>query len=619
MKSIILAINAKYVHTALAPWCLLAAVRAHNAHADGRLGDAEADTLIAEPEVVESHINRPAEEILAAIVEARPDILAISCYIWNISLVERLAAELRRRLPECILILGGPEVSHNALERLEALPMVSYIICGEGEKAFVRLLCLLQRGLAGAEEGCQTQARAHATAEKTLAAIPGLAWRRGGKALQNPIRAESGAPPSPLLPEYLDRLTGRMAYLETSRGCPFRCSFCLSGQSAQACYFDLDEAKRGLLLLAGACPKVVKLVDRTSNSRVARCREFIRFILECRADGRIPAGVCYHMEVAADLFDRQSIDLLRSAPPGLFQLEIGLQSFNEHTLAAVGRKTNLARVSENTRLLRENNNIHLHLDLLVGLPEEGLASLAQSFDQAFALSPHMLQLGFLKLIHGSSLREQSRALGIEYEPAPPYRVRLTPWISEDEMDQLALCEDALNRLYNSGRFPRTCRYLLSEKHGLSPFTFFYTAGRFIGKSAGVPLDAYIARILDFGADLAVADPEALRDCLVMDWLATNPVGVLPLCLKRADLLNRRVARALEARYPRAKPDSQATQAAPSAQEATTVKTAQVTKRPFGFGLLYGACTTKVAVADYRFPRPILGDYPLAVVDAEKLC
>ncbi|MCL1805119.1 MAG: DUF4080 domain-containing protein [Clostridiales bacterium] len=676
VKTLILAINAKYIHSALAPWYLKAAVRAYNKAPDGSgeggHGSSDSDgsggcgssdsggfgglagsfcvstagpaSAIPEPEILETNINRPYEEILDGIVSVGPDILAVSCYIWNISLVGRLLDGVSRRLPDCVVILGGPEVSYNAAERLESLPMADYVVCGEGEGPFVRLLADLCReggappaAYAGPEGGGAHEAtvrqRESRRLHSCLAAIPGLAWRLEGKVVLNPVTdaptppapptmppeptapptppSAPTEPPDPYLPEYMAGLAGRIAYLETSRGCPFSCGFCLSGRSETIRFFDMERAKRDLVKLANTGSKTVKLVDRTFNCHPGRAGEIIRFLLESRASGAVPPSVCFHFEVAADLFDRATVDLLRGAPAGLFQLEIGLQSFQARTLEAVGRSTDFDRFRENFLLLREMNNIHLHLDLIAGLPGEDEATFRDSFDQAFGLAPHMLQLGFLKLLHGSRLREQSEGYGIVYDTRPPYRVRRTSSIGEEGLATLALCEDALSRLYNSGRFPTTLGYLLALENlslgsrpkdtgDASPCAFFTAVGSFIGSSAGMPLESYISEVMRFGESRLGADHETLRDSLVIDWLQTNHVGVLPLCLQRKDPLSAKVERALERGYKNAP-------AAP----------ALGTRRPYGFGLLYSG-RSRVALADYRQARPHLGNYPLRIVEAEEL-
>ena len=719
MKTIILAINAKYVHAALAPWYLRAAVRERNAREAFRAGcDAEHQTgkvpahqeiragyvpihqeiraggeprqqeiwaadggprqqeiqaagedpilqeiraaggeprhqeiqaadetprhredsagdctfaspltgatagipidleeaeigVLEEPEILEANINQPIEGLLSEILKRRPAVLAIGCYIWNIVFIEKLLVRLEEEAAACVLILGGPEVSYNGEERLAMLRMVDFIICGEGEPSFVPLLSYLQWiGQAVGGEGTKLKEilRHHAGMPKEsqqrlpvgaafgaepLRCIPGLVWRAGGAVEQNPAYAGEGEPPDPYLPEFFTQIAGRIAYLETSRGCPFHCGFCLSGGPGHVRFFDMGKAKHRLVQLANAGVATVKLVDRTFNCHSLRCRELIRFLLEGRASGLIPQGVCFHFEVAGDLFDDETISLLEKAPAGLFQLEIGLQSFHEDVLEAVGRKTDIKRMKRNVMRLRKPNHIHLHLDLIAGLPEESFAAFGDSFDQAFALRPHMLQLGFLKLLHGSRLRDRHQAYGIEFDGQAPYRVRRTDWLSEAEMAEITHCEDALKRLYNSGRFPKTCAYLLGFYP--SPFEMFTAIGKGIGHSAGMPLETYIAKLLVFGEGMEGVDREALRDCLVLDWLATNHSGVLPLSLQKRDPMEAKVGKALERQFGgKKKPPGLGT------------------RRAYGFALLYGTGKTRLAIAEYGQPRPYLGNYPLRI-------
>ncbi|MEL7624188.1 MAG: DUF4080 domain-containing protein [Clostridiales bacterium] len=555
--------------------------------------------LLAEPEILETNINRPAAEILKEIQQRQPELLAICCYIWNMTLVEELLAELPRLLPDCFIVLGGPEVSFNARERLNQLPMVDYVICGEGEGSFVELLSLLTGRIGRTGHIGYAKAGLEAAA---LAAIPGLTWRKEGIALQNPIKEAKEEPPDPFLPEYMEQVAGRMVYVETTRGCPFSCGFCLSGRRGNVRYFDLNKAKENLLKLAGSGSRTIKLVDRTFNCHPARSREIIRFLLVGRNSGQIPPDICFHFEVAADLFDGETIELLKEAPQGLFQMEVGLQSFQEKTLTAVSRKTDLRKVKENFRQLRKGNNIHLHLDLIAGLPEEDYETFGHSFDQAFDLQPHMLQLGFLKLLHGSRLRKQSLQHGVEFDPRPPYTVRRTNWLNESDLAALQLCEDALDRLYNSGRFPATLNYLLAASQS-RPFQLFSDIGCFIGSSVGMALENYIGAILEFGERLPGVKKAILRDCLVMDWLQTNHVGLLPRCLQIEDPLNGQVGRILERL---------------DKEKGVRHNPALGTRRRYGFGLLYGREQVQVALADYRRPRPFLGNYPIKILNINEI-
>ncbi|MCL1849323.1 MAG: DUF4080 domain-containing protein, partial [Clostridiales bacterium] len=395
-----------------------------------------------------------------------------------------------------------------------------------------------------------------------------------------------------------------IASVDGARGRPFKCAHGLPGRGGGVRYFAMDAVKEELIKLANSGAKTVKFVDRTFNSHHERCMSIFRFLMDARDKGDIPSGVCFHFEVAADFFHQDTIALLREAPAGLFQMEAGLQSFHEPTLEMIGRKQDLDRIRENIRQLREMETIHLHLDLIAGLPGEGFETFGRSFDQAYSLSPHVLQLGFLKLLHGSRLREESRRYGIEYDPLPPYQVTRTDWISEAELARLALCEDALNRLHNSGRFPETCAYLIrccAFAGTPAPFRLFTEIGGYIGDSGGMALETYIGGILDFGGSIPEVDKETLRDSLVIDWLQTNPVGVLPHCLQREDKRNAQVGRALAYAF-----------------RKDTRPPDLGTRRMYGFGLLYGEGRTRVALADYRKPRAPLQCYPLRILEFDAL-
>ena len=606
MKALIVALNAKYVHASLAPWYLKGAAREAGLMEEGW-----------QVEILESNINRPAAETADRILEAKPDLLAFCCYIWNMNRIEEILGELEGRLSDCRILLGGPEVSFDAPERLgePGLKTVDFILCGEGEESFPLLLKIIAAGNGKEAAGEPKPWR------DFYAQVPGLCYRRRGKIEANPVREPAADPPDPYSPEFLEQLNGRIVYLETSRGCPFRCGFCLSGRPGNTRFFDLERAKRQILLLANSGSRTIKLVDRTFNCQPRRAAEVIAFILEhsaAKAPGpegqreegkRIPPGVCFHLEVAADLFTEETLALLAQAPQGLFQLEIGLQSFREETLAAVSRRTDLVRVEENFRRLASFGNMHLHLDLIAGLPGEDLASFADSFDRAFALRPHMLQLGFLKLLRGSRLRAEAEATGTDFEERPPYTVRSTPWLTAAELEELKLCEDALDRLYNSGRFPRTVEYLLTAS-GLRPFELFFRFGHYVGRAVGIALEQYVSRIYSFGCGLAGTDRDRLRDALVQDWLADNNTGRLPQALQIPDMRYRQVSLALE-RLAAARQ-----KAAFREKNALRLKDS---RRSYGFGLLYGGGRVLAAVADYRQPRAFLGGYPLRLVATDAIC
>jgi radical SAM superfamily enzyme YgiQ (UPF0313 family) len=485
MRTLLISLNSKYVHSSLAVWYL-----------------KQSAAEFSDVTILEGTVNQPAEDIVSNIVRRKPDVLAFSCYIWNISFIRFLLPLIREALPSVRIVLGGPEVSCNPKEILTENPDVDFVITGEGEVPFPLLLNAL-----------------HQNAD--VSDVPGLFFRDRGGIRCGPPAPPLSEPPSPYSKEYMDALGGRIAYLETSRGCPFSCAFCLSGLSGREVrFFDMDRAKANILLLANSGCQTVKLVDRTFNCNPKRAFELFDFIIQ-NAHSAIPAGVRFHFEVAADLFDEQTLRLLFAAPPGLIQLEAGLQSFNPDTLKAVVRKTDINKAEENIRKIIYAGNIHLHADLIAGLPKEDLASFASSFDRAFALRPHMLQLGFLKMLHGSDLRRRAQEMEYRYSQKPPYEVKSNPWLSEGDMRLLRCAEYALNKLYNSGRFSLTLAYLL-EASGIRPFGLFLGVGKtllHIPLPERRSLDAFTRQAYGYFLTLPGVGQKKLRDALVCDRIA----------------------------------------------------------------------------------------------------
>ncbi|MDO5601593.1 MAG: DUF4080 domain-containing protein [Oscillospiraceae bacterium] len=558
LDAAICCLSAKYVHASLAPWCLLAGVRAY---APG-----------LRVKVVESTVNRPLEETAKTLEALAPRAVAFCCYIWNIGALKKLLPEVRRRLPGAAIVLGGPEVSYRPVEALAELPEADYILCGEGEKPFPLFLKAL-RG------------------EGAFSEVPGLC-AKGDSTAPTPYIGED-EPPSPYTREYFEALGGRIAYLETSRGCPYRCAFCLSGRCGGVRFFSLQRAKSEMLALAQSGAQTVKLVDRTFNCNRARAKELWRFVIDQQGKG-VPPGVCFHFEIAGDILDEESIEILNAAPPGSIQLEIGMQSFYPPTLEAVRRRTDCARLCENIRRLVKPGNLHIHIDLIAGLPYEGLAEFRESFDTGYQLGSHMLQLGFLKLLPGSELREKAEEYGLEYEQEAPYEVTRTRWLDETELALLHGVEAAAERLCNSGRFLRTLTYVLGQS-GLSPFCLFEGLAKAAGCAAGVSLDAYTALAKSYFETLPGVEPERLRDELVLDRLASAPGGRLPPCLYKKDPRLKKAALWLQAgAWPR--------------------------KRGMmrGIALLYGRGALAAVDYDPALRNPVTGRWPVKLFTGEEI-
>jgi len=502
LKVVISTLNSKYIHSSLAPWCLSAGVATY------------CDIAIS-AEVVEGTINEKLKNVADRIISQHPQVIGFSCYIWNIAKTKELITLVNNQLPSAIIVLGGPEVSYNAATVLKENPLVDFVLSGEGELPFAILLnAILNNDF--------TQV------------IPGLCFRKNEQIVVAPEYISTEEPPTPYTQMYFDSLNGRISYLETSRGCPYSCAFCLSGRCGNARFFDIERAKKELLLLANCGTRTVKLVDRTFNANRKRAIEIFDFIIK-NYGAQIPEGVCFHFEIAGDILDEETINLLSTAPVGLIQLEIGLQSFNPKTLKSVNRKTDMSRLEKNIKSVIESANMHIHIDLIAGLPFENWDSFENSFNIAYALKPNMLQLGFLKLLYGAPMREQPIDFPCEYLKEPPYEVTKTPWLSKEELAQLHYVEDALERIYNSGRFRRSLNILI-DKCDCTPFELFLKFGLLASEhgTQNISLNDYITLIFEYFSVQKSIDKIKLRDAMVCDYLATNASGLLPPILEIKD-------------------------------------------------------------------------------------
>ena len=438
MKIILAAVNAKYIHSNLAVYSLRAFAKAY----------------VSETKILEYTINQQMDEILMDLYREKPDLLCFSCYIWNLDYVEELAREIKKILPETILWLGGPEVSYDAVDVLTRLRQVTGVMKGEGEETFLELL------------------EYYHGRRETLEAIAGITFRtENGEIRENEWRDVMDLSRVPFVYEDLSLFEHKIIYYETSRGCPYRCSYCLSSVDKCLRFRDLNLVKKELQFFLDQKVPQVKFVDRTFNCHHTHAKEIWRYLLE--HDNGVTN---FHFEVSADLLDEEELELISRMRPGLIQLEIGVQSTNPDTIRKIRRTMNFKRLSEVTKQIKTMGNTHQHLDLIAGLPMEDYESFGKSFDDVYALGPDQLQLGFLKVLKGSYMQEHAREYGLIYKDRPPYEVLGTNWLSYGEIARLKQIEEMVEVYYNSGQFSHTLDWLVLEFD--SPFSMYKALGSY---------------------------------------------------------------------------------------------------------------------------------------------
>jgi len=423
MKILLAAVNAKYIHSNLAVYSLKAYAKEFKEH----IG------------IAEFTINNQADYILEEVYKQKPNVLCFSCYIWNLSMVEQVIKEFHKLCPNVPVWVGGPEVSYEVESFLQTHPEVTGIMMGEGEETFREL--------------CQY----YLDKESAIALndIKGIAYRaKDGTIHENPWREIMSMSDIPFCYDTLGDFSNRIIYYESSRGCPFSCSYCLSSVDKKLRFRDLELVKEELLFFIKQKVPQIKFVDRTFNCNHAHAMEIWKFIKE--NDNGITN---FHFEISADLLNEEELELMSSMRPGLIQLEIGVQSTNEPTILEIKRTMRLERLKEIVERIKSYKNIHQHLDLIAGLPYEDYKTFQKSFDEIYALKPNQLQMGFLKVLKGSYMHEHVNEYEILYHDNPPYEVLSTKWLSFEDILNMKRIEEMLEVYYNSGQFEITMQVL----------------------------------------------------------------------------------------------------------------------------------------------------------------
>lgn len=494
MNIILTAINAKYIHSNLAVYSL----------------KAFAPRYEEEISIREYTINQPLDDILMELYEAGPDVVCFSCYLWNIQYVEQIITELPKILPDTEIWLGGPEVSYDAPAMLGRYPMVSGIMFGEGEETFRELAEYFH------EEG------------KELHGIRGIVFRDwDGTVVRNESRPAMDLSSIPFVYEKLENFRNRIIYYESSRGCPFSCSYCLSSVDKCLRFRDIGLVKKELQFFIDHEVPQVKFVDRTFNCRHDHAMAVWEYIRE-----HDRGKTNFHFEIAADLLNEEELRLINSMRPGLIQLEIGVQSVNPRTIREICRRMDLDKVRSNTARIREAGNVHQHLDLIAGLPYENIESFERSFNEVYGMRPEQLQLGFLKVLKGSLMHEKAEEYGILYQDRAPYEVLSTRWLSYGEIIRLKKVEEMVEVYYNSAQFANTLRRL--EGHFPSAFAMYEALGAYYEKNGLYGMNhSRIARyeiLYRFLCGSGVKKPEEYRQWLTLDLYLRDNVKNRPAFL-----------------------------------------------------------------------------------------
>lgn len=477
MKTILVAINAKYDHEGLAAWYLKAACLKHG----------------IDITVLQYSINDSVQKIWSEIIDESPDVVCFSCYIWNRIMVQNLISDLKKARPHTVIVVGGPEVCYEGADEDFRSCGADWVIPGEGEGKLPRFLKELER---------------HRDL-KNVSTDPG-------------DNSDAGYV-SPFVPEYLDRVRGRIAYIESSRGCPYNCSYCLSSIQKGIRYFPPEEVFRGIEALVDAGARVIKFVDRSFSVNRQHSLEIWEYIKRFS-----PEKVTFHFEINPDRLSAEQMEALSAMPRGLVQVEAGIQSTNPGTLEAVSRVMDVGKALENLKKIVSWGNIHVHTDLIAGLPYEDMDSFRESFNAAYSVKAHHFQLGFLKMLPGTCIRNNAEQHGYRYRSYPPYEILSNRYMSCEEINALKGVEEALDRFYNPGRLNYSLEY--AESLFPSAFDMYLGLSRWLKERKLLFMPMSAIRLYELFRDFATeagADPQVLESLLCIDYACSLKTTALP--------------------------------------------------------------------------------------------
>lgn len=485
MKTICTTLNAKYIHTNIA-------IRYLKAYAEPEF----------DVEIVEFTIKDPTMNIVTDLIQRQPTIIGFSCYIWNIEETIKVVKMIKKIDASIQIVIGGPEVSYDVYEWMERVPEFDFIVMGEGEETFKQLLTQLQ-------------------GEHDFTQVKGIAYRKDGKIQFTPQgnKIDLRELPSPFrFEEDIPHLSKRVIYVETSRGCPFNCQFCLSSIEVGVRYFDREKIKDDIRYLMKNGAKTIKFVDRTFNISRSYALEMFRFLI----DEHVP-GTVFQFEITADIMRPEVIEFLNNeAPAGLFRFEIGVQSTNDDTNELVKRRQNFEKLTRTVTMVKEGGKIDQHLDLIAGLPEEDYSSFRKTFNDVFALRPEELQLGFLKMLRGTGLRIRADEHQYIYMDHSPYEILGNNVLSFQDIIKIKQVEDVLEKYWNDHRMDHTIEYLVTEVFP-SPFDFFQEFGAFWEHRGwsriGHQLEDLFKRLYQFLHSKDLKNLEIIDGLMKLDYLS----------------------------------------------------------------------------------------------------
>lgn len=477
MKFLLVAVNAKYIHSNPAVYSLK------------RFAGEYTDAV----EIAEYTINNRMEDILEDIYRRKPDVIGFSCYIWNIGMVERLMGELHKLLPKLPVFLGGPEVTYDADKLLRKYPYLTGIFIGEGEATFAQVVKYYVK-----------------KNPESLEDIPGLMLRSGMTLARAPLNLTE----VPFLYDDMVPFQNRIIYYETQRGCPFRCSYCLSSIDKTVRFRDIEVVKKELAFFLEKKVKQVKFVDRTFNCNHDHAMAVWQYLYD--HDNGVTN---FHFEIAGDILREDEIALVAKMRPGLVQFEIGVQSTNTDTLREIRRVMDIEKLKQVVAALKAAHNVHIHLDLIAGLPYEDYDSFARSFDDVYAMEPEQLQLGFLKVLKGSYMAEMAESYGLVYTDYAPYEVLYTNWLSFTEICRLKRIEEMVEIYYNSGQFAHSLPVMIADL-GQGAFAFYEALADFYeeqGFFVETPSRIYrYQALLSFAKSIHPERQELYKELLLFD-------------------------------------------------------------------------------------------------------